>query len=112
MNLLPFVENAEIPEDKLLGYCLNMNHERGKHKANVFYLTFGITEKEANLLKNAILSSLTKFEVTQIRENNFGKIYTIPLELTIFDKTAEVLTAWIIEHNSKKPRLITCYVNI
>lgn len=112
MNLLPFIENAEIPEDKLLGYCLNTNHERGKHKANVFYLTFGITEKEANLLKNAILSSLTKFEVTQIRENNFGKIYTIPLELTIFDKKAEVLTAWIIEQNSKKPRLITCYVNI
>lgn len=105
--LLLFYENAIISDEKLVDYCLNLSHERGKHKAKVFQSTFGITNKNAGLLKNTILTEICKQEITKIQENNSGKIYTILLKLTIFECTAEVITAWIIEHNSNKPRLIT-----
>jgi len=36
MRLLPNYEQAEIPDEKIFGYCLNPFHERGKHKAKIF----------------------------------------------------------------------------
>lgn len=53
-----------------------------------------------------------KFEVTKIRENNFGKLYTLPMKISIFGKEAEIVTAWIVKNNDIIPRLTTCYINI
>ena len=53
---LPNYENAVIPNDKIVGYCLNLNHERGRHKARVFKQVFGITANDGEILKNTILN--------------------------------------------------------
>ena len=42
MNL-PNGDRTIIPIEKLLGYCLNSEHSKGKHKARVFKSVLGIT---------------------------------------------------------------------
>jgi hypothetical protein len=42
MSRLPNYEKAIIPDEKIYDYCLNPNHERGKHKARVFKKGFWI----------------------------------------------------------------------
>ena len=112
MSLLPNYQLAEIPDEKIYGYCLNSFHERGKHKARVFNQVFGITVQDGELLKSEIAGNLAGSEVTNIRESAHGTIYTVPLKICIFEREAEVITAWIIRHNNNVPWLITCYVNI
>ncbi|MEO8853390.1 MAG: DUF6883 domain-containing protein [Ginsengibacter sp.] len=112
MRLLPNYQLAEIPDEKIHGYCLNPFHERGKHKARIFRQVFGIKDEDAELLKSKIIGNLQNSEVTNIRENNHGTIYTVPLKICIFEREAEIITAWIIRYDSEVPQLITCYVNI
>lgn len=112
MSLLPNYELAEIPDEKIYGYCLNSSHERGKYKARVFYQVFGISDNDGELLKSEIISKLQVSKVTDIRENDHGTIYTVPLKICIFEKEVEIITAWIIRKNNTVPQLITCYVNI
>ena len=111
MALLPNYRNAIIPDEKIYDYCLNPNHERGQHKAKVFRQVFGITAEDGELLKSAILFQLDKYEITTETENKFGKIFTLPMKISIFGKTDEVITAWIIENGVDYPRLVSCYVN-
>jgi hypothetical protein len=47
---LPNAERAIIPIEKLLGYCLNLKHPKGKHKARVFQSVLGITRENAECL--------------------------------------------------------------
>jgi hypothetical protein len=111
VNLLPNYKNATIPDDKIYGYCLNLNHERGRHKARVFKKVFGITANNGEILKRAILQELKSFEVTNKIENIFGTLFTISMTITIFDKTASITTAWIIKTGTNIPKLTTCFVN-
>ncbi len=51
--------NAELPIvdlHKLRGYCLNITHPRGRHKARVF-AAVGIVEADALKLQAALLSA-------------------------------------------------------
>ncbi len=112
MNLLPNYQLAEIPDEKIYGYCLNSLHERGKHKARIFRQVLGISAKDGEILKSEIISNLQISEVRNIRENIHGTIYTVPLKICIFEREAEIITAWIILHNNNVPKLITCYVNV
>jgi hypothetical protein len=91
--LLPNYLLAEIPDEKIYGYCLNFFHERGKHKARIFHQVFGILAKDGEILKAEIISTLQKSEVTNIRENEYGTIYTVPLKICIFEREGEVITA-------------------
>ena len=111
MSLLPNYQNAVVQNDKIYSYCLNINHERGRHKAQVFKQALGITVKDAELLKNSILDNLKNFKVTNKVENIFGTLFTIPMTITIFDKTAIITTAWFIKNNTNIPTLTTCFVN-
>ena len=95
----------------MMAYCLNPNHERGSHKARVFRQVFGITRDNAMFLKSAILNNIDRFEVTAVTENKYGKIYSLPMKLTIFGKEGEVMTAWIVEKGTDFPRLTSCFVN-
>lgn len=112
MSNLPNFENAIIPNDKIFDYCLNEKHERGKHKARVFKSVFGIEVENGEILKVAILEQMSISKFTEIAESKFGIKYTVPMEITIFGISHEVITAWIIDLNSDFPRLTSCYVNI
>lgn len=111
MPLLPNYKNAVISDQKIYDYCLNTNHERGQHKAKVFRQVFGISREDGEVLKLAILAQLDKFEVVSEIENKYGKLFTLPMKITIFGKTEEIITVWITENKFDYPRLVSCYVN-
>ena len=54
---LPNAENAFVDLQKLTDYCLNPEHERGKHKARVFAATCGLTAEHAELLRHSLLDA-------------------------------------------------------
>lgn len=53
--IVPNAENAFVDLRKLTDYCLNQEHEIGKHKAGVFASALDLTVDNAEELKNALL---------------------------------------------------------
>jgi hypothetical protein len=110
MNLLPNHENAVVDIEKFVAYSLNSEHPEGKHKALIFEKVLGITVQDAGWLQSAILENLAFYEATEQEETKFGKKYVVEMKIQNDERTANVRTAWIIEHNGTVPRLITCYI--
>ncbi|MEA5419722.1 hypothetical protein VB712_10855 [Spirulina sp. CCNP1310] len=109
MNLLPYSENAVVDIRKLRDYCLNQNHDDGKHKARLFSAILGMTDADAEELRK-ILLKIVKTQVAHPgRQDAYGQRYTIDFTLEWQNRTAIVRSGWIIENNSDIPRLTTCY---
>ena len=52
---IPHAENATVDIRKLRDYCLNPEHPEGKHKARLFVAALGMTEADAEPLRDALL---------------------------------------------------------
>jgi hypothetical protein len=78
MNLLPDLERAVIPLEKLAGYALNDQHPEGKHKARVFRVLLGIEGRHASVLAELIRSTLPKAPARTLETNEFGEKWTTP----------------------------------
>ncbi len=109
-RLLPYSENAVIDIRKLRDYSLNKNHKSGgKHKSRLFSSVLGMTAKDAEALKAILLDGI-KNQPAQIGEaDQYGQRYSVRIEVTWGNKSALVLSAWILEYDSNVPRLTTCY---
>jgi len=64
---LPNGELAEISMEKLIGYCLNPEHSRGKNKARVFRSRLGITAENAEVLRSLISQAALEGEVSSLK---------------------------------------------
>jgi Domain of unknown function (DUF6883) len=111
---LPNAENAMVEIQKLRDYCLNPNHEEGKHKARQFREKLGITSDDAEQLRQVILDAILKVEATEHEPSQHGRRFTVDLEVSwpegkIILSTALVRTAWIIRNDEDFPRLTTCF---
>jgi hypothetical protein len=53
--LIPNAENAVVDIRKLRDYCLNPNHDEGKHKARLFSSIIGMTAENAEDLGQILL---------------------------------------------------------
>jgi tetratricopeptide (TPR) repeat protein len=60
MNLLPDLERAVIPLEKLAGHALNDQHPEGKHKARVFRVLLGIEGRHASVLAELSVTHLNR----------------------------------------------------
>ncbi len=74
---LPNGEQAEISMIKLVGYCLNPNHPRGKNKARVFRAVLGITAENADYLNALVRQAAVEGEVVQQTETSFGQEFKV-----------------------------------
>ncbi|MEH2006475.1 DUF6883 domain-containing protein [Nostoc sp.] len=108
-NLLPNRENAVVDIRKLRDYCLNPQHDEGKHKARIFSSILGMTTDNAEELRQIILKVVKTHEVCLARHDEFGQRYTLDFTLEWQDRSATIRSAWIIEEGSDIPRLTTCY---
>ena len=106
---LPHAENAEVDIQKLRQYCLNPNHDEGKHKARLFLAILAMTADDAEDLRQILLEVVKTQEAQLGRRDQFGQRYTVDFRLEWQERTATVRSGWIIEHNSDVPRLTTCY---
>ena len=107
---LPNAINAFIDDRKLTEYCLNPEHEEGKHKARVFASALGITSEIYFVLKAAILDAVFSENALLIKELSCGKLYQVDFEMRYGDKFASVRSGWIILKDEDFPRLTTCFI--
>lgn len=106
----PNAENAVVDIRKLTDYCLNPNHEIGKHEALIFKNLLDLTIENAEELKDALLFAVRNNEAQIGRFDKFGQRYTVDFEIQRGFKKATVRSGWIIETNAENPHLTTCFV--
>jgi hypothetical protein len=107
--LIPNGENAVVDIRKLRDYCLNLDHDEGKHKARLFSSIIGMTAENAEDLRQILLEVVKTHQAKLGRRDDFGQRYTLDFPLEWQNKSATIRTGWIIEHDSNIPRLTTCY---
>ena len=107
---LPNGERAVVPIEKLLDYCLNPEHPRGRHKARVFAEALGITAANAEELRQALLAAAATAEAKVGENDAFGQRFVLDFEIEGFAGKGTVRSLWIILHGQTEPRLTSCFV--
>ncbi len=107
--LIPKAENAVIDIRKLRNYCLNSEHDEGKHKARLFSSILGMTSDNAEELRQILLEVVKIQDARLGRQDEFGQRYTLDFTLEWQNKSATIRSGWIIENGSDIPKLTTCY---
>jgi hypothetical protein len=106
---LPNGELADIPLEKLTGYCLNPNHTSGKHKARVFASALGITAENAEDLRQLIQTAAIEGIIIQQNPTEFGTLFKV--DWTIPNTAQAVLrTLWELKSTHPNPRLISAFI--
>ena len=106
---LPNGDHPEISMQKILGYCLNFNHDKGKDKARVFQSKLGITSQNADRLVELIQVAAVESEVIQESNTKFGKEYKVDWE-TPNTGGVELRTIWEVSIESGYPPLISAFL--
>ena len=94
---------------KLRDYCLNLEHDDGKHKARLFTSILGMVAGNAEELRQILLKVVTTHKARLGRQDAFGQRYTLDFVIEWQNRSATLRSGWIIEHGSETPRLTTCY---
>lgn len=107
--LIPNAESAIVDIRKLRDYCLNPEHDEGKHKALLFSTVFGMTANDAENLRQILLEVVKVHEAKLGRQDEFGQRYTLDFQLEWQDRRGIVRSGWMIEQGFDIPKLTTCY---
>ena len=75
--LIPNAENAVIDIRKLRDYCLNFEHNDGKHKARLFSAILGLTADNAEELRQILFEVVKTYKAQLGRQAEFGQRYTL-----------------------------------
>lgn len=105
-------ENFTIPEAKLTGYALNMDHPKGRNKAIAFREALGFTSDDAPEIMRRVYQWVGLHEPTFRESTPYGDTYfaDIPM-LGKNGKVANVRTGWILDRGATKMRLTSIYVH-
>lgn len=94
-NPSPNAAAAMVDLGKLRDYCLNPLHEDGQHKARVFRSALGLTQADAEWLRERLLEAALRAEASVIAQSKFGSIYVVDFLLTTPAGAAVVRSGWI-----------------
>jgi hypothetical protein len=106
---LPHPDRAVVEIEKLRDYCLNPQHEDGKHKARVFASALGLTQADAAWLRERLLA-VASDEATLIGRSRYGSLYMVDFEIEARAGRVTVRSGWIVRTSEDFPRLTTCFV--
>jgi hypothetical protein len=107
--LIPNAEQAVVDIRKLRDYCLNPEHDDGKHKARLFLSILGMVASDAEELRQILLEVVKTHEAQLGRQDEFGQRYTLDFIIEWQNRRATLRRGWIVEHGSEALRLTTCY---
>ena len=107
---LPNGERAVVDMEKLVAYCLNFGHQRGKHKALVFQAVLGLTAADADDLAEALLAAAREEEASLGEADDYGQRYVVDFDMRGPAGKARVRSSWIVRVGEDFPRLTSCYV--
>jgi hypothetical protein len=107
---LPQADKAIVPEAKIVRYLLDLTSENGKAKAR-FFLSFGFTIAEWQVLAQALIQHTIDHEIAKIdKRPPFGVHYIIEGTLRTPDgRNPSVRVVWIIDDDDDTPRLVSAY---
>lgn len=107
---LPHLENAYVPEAKIVKYLLNLEHKQGGKDKAVFFMRFGFTIEAWEILAQALLAHATAHEVASTSEKPDVTNYAIEGALdTPDDRQPLIRSVWALEKGSESPRFVTAY---
>jgi hypothetical protein len=106
---LPSGDRAEIPMQKLIGYCLNPDHPSGKHKARVFASRLGITLENADTLRELIQTAAVEGEVVQEDTTPFSQLFKVDWTV-LGTQEVQLRTIWEITSKNLNPRLVSAFI--
>jgi hypothetical protein len=106
---LPNGNHAIVEIRKLLEYCLNPQHPRGRNKARVF-ASVGICEADAEALRTALLAAAGGADAEIGIANVYGQRYIVDFDLMRQGRTVRIRSTWIVRIGDDLPRLTSCYV--
>jgi hypothetical protein len=106
---LPNGEQAEVPLEKLTGYCLNPNHTSGKHKARVFASALGITADNAEDLRQLIQRAAIEGTIIQRNSTEFGTLFKVDWTIPNADQIV-LRTLWELKTDQPNPRLVSAFI--
>ncbi|MFA9457420.1 DUF6883 domain-containing protein [Halalkalibacter sp. AB-rgal2] len=112
-ELLPGTLNntIEFNDEKLLNYALDKTHRIGKDKAVAFEKALGYTKSNYLELRNNVLRNLKRTKAEFTGEDQYGQRYKVLMRLKGPNgKEADVMTAWIVDSNTERTRLVSIYV--
>jgi hypothetical protein len=107
---LPHLENAYVPEAKIVKYLLNLEHKQGGKDKAVFFMRFGFTIEAWEALAQALLAHAAAYEVASMSEKSGVTNYAIEGALDTPDQRQPLVrTVWVLEEGSNAPRFVTAY---
>lgn len=111
--LLPNLERAIVPIEKLSDYALNPDHPRGKDKAKVFKAVLGIERQHAAVLAEIIRGSLHRALAVERTSDEHGHSWTTYHEIFGVNARAAIVTVgWKFATGEPEvPKLISCYID-
>ncbi len=97
---------------KLRDYCLSDTHPRGRHKARVFRARLGLTARDAQRLRQALLDAAhdRRKDLQPVDADKFGQRYVLDFPMTTAVGSAMIRSAWIALAGENVLRLTSCYV--
>ena len=107
---IPNAEHAIVDIRKLRNYSLNSKHNSGKHKARVFSSALGITNNDAEELREVLLQAVKTSEAQVGQRDSYGQRYIVDFILDWQGKRAKIRSTWIIDPGSDVPRLTSTYI--
>lgn len=107
---LPGADRAIVDTAKLRDYCLDPHHPRGRHKARVFASALGLTQADAEILRDALLAAAREESAVPGNSDEYGDRYTIDFEMENAGRYATIRSGWIVLRDETQPRLTSCFV--
>lgn len=105
---LPNSDYASIPAEKLRDYLLSPFHPIGRFKAR-FFNALGYYSDEWPLLEQDI-RTLLGGDAAKTERTSYGQKYEVYGTITgPSDRTAQIVTVWIVLHGERIPRFVTAY---
>ena len=107
--ILPHLERAILPKEKLTDYLLSDTHPDGAPKAE-FFRRFGYGPDNWQELARSLLNHAAEHNIMKEETTPFGVRYVIEGPLTAADGRRPNLRAvWFIDTGTDIPRLVTAY---
>ncbi len=106
--MLPNIDKAIIPPEKLRDYLLSPSHPVGKFKA-AYFRTLGYTSDNWERLEADIRIILDN-EATAKEHTKYGQKFEVRGYISSpSDRTVLLVTAWMLLNDENIPRFITAY---
>lgn len=107
---LPHLENAYVPEAKIVKYLLNLEHLQGGKDKAIFFMRFGFTIEAWQVLAQALLAHANAYEVASTMTLPDRVHYVIEgAIISPDDRNPQIRSVWVIETDSTAPRFVSAY---